>query len=120
MSAPNTLMPASKPFRDRYAGRPTPGPTRETASGRELEADGDARAERILSRVRRIPEGRVMTFGDIDPQAPVVSLAYKSARHDGQNAFVLLGRLQSLERRVVKGAKVQHVKDPIDQQLNGR
>ncbi len=61
---------ASTPFRDRYQGRPTPAPTRTSASDRELEPDGDAREERILSRVRRIPEGRVRTFGDIDPQAP--------------------------------------------------
>jgi methylated-DNA-protein-cysteine methyltransferase-like protein len=30
----------------------------------------DARTERILSRIRRIPTGQVRTYGDIDPQAP--------------------------------------------------
>jgi methylated-DNA-protein-cysteine methyltransferase-like protein len=30
----------------------------------------DPRTERILSRVRRIPKGRVRTYGDIDPKAP--------------------------------------------------
>ncbi len=28
------------------------------------------RTERILSRIRRIPKGRVRTYGDIDPGAP--------------------------------------------------
>jgi alkylated DNA nucleotide flippase Atl1 len=32
--------------------------------------DDEPRAERILSRVRHIPRGRVGTYGDIDPQAP--------------------------------------------------
>jgi alkylated DNA nucleotide flippase Atl1 len=30
----------------------------------------DVRAERILARVRAIPEGFVQTYGDIDPAAP--------------------------------------------------
>jgi alkylated DNA nucleotide flippase Atl1 len=30
----------------------------------------DARRERILERVRAIPEGFVRTYGDIDPRAP--------------------------------------------------
>jgi methylated-DNA-protein-cysteine methyltransferase related protein len=30
----------------------------------------DARAARILARVREIPEGFVRTYGDIDPAAP--------------------------------------------------
>ena len=30
----------------------------------------DARTERILTRIRRIPRGRVATYGDIDPRAP--------------------------------------------------
>jgi alkylated DNA nucleotide flippase Atl1 len=33
-------------------------------------ADSRARAERILARVRAIPEGFVQTYGDIDPGAP--------------------------------------------------
>lgn len=32
-------------------------------------SDG-ARAERILARIRAIPEGFVATYGDIDPRAP--------------------------------------------------
>jgi alkylated DNA nucleotide flippase Atl1 len=30
----------------------------------------DSRTERIVSRVRAIPEGFVRTYGDIDPRAP--------------------------------------------------
>jgi len=30
----------------------------------------DARTERILVRIRRIPRGRVATYGEIDPRAP--------------------------------------------------
>jgi methylated-DNA-protein-cysteine methyltransferase related protein len=30
----------------------------------------ESRTERILSRVRAIPEGFVRTYGDIDPRAP--------------------------------------------------
>ena len=30
----------------------------------------DARAERILARIRAIPEGFVRTYADIDPRAP--------------------------------------------------
>jgi DNA-binding HxlR family transcriptional regulator/alkylated DNA nucleotide flippase Atl1 len=50
---------ASKPFRDRYEGRPVP-----------LGAGRDAKTERILGRVRDIPPGRVRTYGDIEPRAP--------------------------------------------------
>jgi methylated-DNA-protein-cysteine methyltransferase related protein len=30
----------------------------------------DARTERILTRIRKIPRGRVATYGEIDPRAP--------------------------------------------------
>jgi methylated-DNA-protein-cysteine methyltransferase related protein len=33
----------------------------------ELSAD---RAERILARIRRVPEGHVTTYGDLCPEAP--------------------------------------------------
>jgi methylated-DNA-protein-cysteine methyltransferase-like protein len=33
-------------------------------------ADTESRRERILARVREIPEGFVATYGDIDPAAP--------------------------------------------------
>jgi hypothetical protein len=46
--------------------------------------------------------------------------AYESASDDGHDAFVLLWRLQSLERRVVKAAEMQQVKDPVPQQLVSR
>jgi methylated-DNA-protein-cysteine methyltransferase related protein len=37
----------------------------------EMSADGsDSRVERILARIRAIPEGFVRTYGDIDPGAP--------------------------------------------------
>ena len=49
---------ASQPFRDRYRDRPSPTPM--------------SRAERILDRVRAIPEGSVRTYADIDPKAPRV------------------------------------------------
>ena len=62
--------------------------------------------------------GFVVDRPDIDSKATVVRLAYESASDDGHDAFVFLGRLQSLERRVVKDAETQQVKDPIDQQLD--
>ena len=57
----------------------------------------DARTERILTRVRGIPRGRVATYGDIDPRAPrlvgrVLSLVqedlpwYRVVRADGSLA----------------------------------
>lgn len=49
----------------------------------------------------------------------VVSLACESTSDDGYDAFVFLGRLYGLEGRVVKGAEVQHMKDPITNQLDG-
>jgi alkylated DNA nucleotide flippase Atl1 len=33
-------------------------------------ATGETRSERIVERVRAIPEGFVRTYGDIDPRAP--------------------------------------------------
>jgi methylated-DNA-protein-cysteine methyltransferase-like protein len=38
--------------------------------GRAAQSAGDARRERIISRIRAIPEGFVQTYGDIDPSAP--------------------------------------------------
>ena len=35
-----------------------------------VRPDSRSRAERILARVRAIPEGFVQTYGDIDPAAP--------------------------------------------------
>ena len=64
---------ASKPFRDRYAGRPGPRAVpaaRPKEQEAEPKAKDDPRIQRILSRVRRIPEGRVQTYGDIDHDAP--------------------------------------------------
>ena len=55
---------------------------------------------------------------DIDPKATVVSLAYESASDDRHDAFVFFGRLQRLERRVVKAVEMQHMKDPITQELH--
>jgi DNA-binding HxlR family transcriptional regulator/alkylated DNA nucleotide flippase Atl1 len=56
---------ASKPFRDRYRGRRAV----ETAPARRSTSSADRR-ERILARVRRIPEGEVATYGEIDPKVP--------------------------------------------------
>jgi alkylated DNA nucleotide flippase Atl1 len=55
---------ASKPFRDRYQGRP--GPNTSARGGRE------SRTEQILERVRAIPRGSVRTYSEIDPEAPRV------------------------------------------------
>jgi len=60
----------------------------------------------------------VVDSPDIDAKATVVRLAYESASDYGHDAFVFLGRLQRLERRVVKAAEMQHVKDPITQELD--
>jgi methylated-DNA-protein-cysteine methyltransferase related protein len=44
---------------------------RRTASARRGDVDAaPSRTERILERVRAIPEGLVQTYGDIDPAAP--------------------------------------------------
>ena len=58
---------ASQPFRDRYQGRPRPNSTRADTGHDAGDSD---RAERIRSAIRRVPNGRVATFGDIDPEAP--------------------------------------------------
>ena len=43
----------------------------------------DARASRILARVRAIPKGFVQTYGDIDPRAPrLVGHVLATAPHD--------------------------------------
>ena len=54
---------ASKPFRDRYEGRP--GPSNQAHSR-------ESRSARILERVRAIPRGSVRTYSEIDPEAPRV------------------------------------------------
>ena len=35
-----------------------------------VESDGESRIAGILERIRRIPRGRVQTYGGIDPEAP--------------------------------------------------
>jgi methylated-DNA-protein-cysteine methyltransferase related protein len=45
--------------------------------------DQDARRQRILERVRAIPEGFVRTYGDIDPRAPrLVGLVLSQTQED--------------------------------------
>jgi methylated-DNA-protein-cysteine methyltransferase-like protein len=39
-------------------------------SANRVGPEPDSRTERILARIRRIPTGRVRTYGDIDPVAP--------------------------------------------------
>jgi len=39
-------------------------------SRRQEPVDRASRAERVVERVRAIPEGYVRTYGDIDPRAP--------------------------------------------------
>jgi DNA-3-methyladenine glycosylase II len=46
-------------------------------------AKDDGRSERILSRVKRIPRGRVRTYGDIDPDAPRLVGRVLATVHDG-------------------------------------
>src|SRR5436190_11213764 len=47
-----------------------------------LVADGESRRERILARVRAIPEGYVRTYGDLDPGAPRFAGLVLSESHD--------------------------------------
>jgi DNA-binding HxlR family transcriptional regulator/alkylated DNA nucleotide flippase Atl1 len=69
---------ASKPFRDRYRGRPHAEATATRRSGSSLD-----RRQRIIARVRRIPEGEVATYGEIDPKAPrFVGRALRDAPDD--------------------------------------
>jgi alkylated DNA nucleotide flippase Atl1 len=42
----------------------------DVPSGAGTESGPDARAHRILTRVRAIPEGFVQTYGDLDPASP--------------------------------------------------
>jgi methylated-DNA-protein-cysteine methyltransferase-like protein len=51
-------------------------PERPPPSARE------PRTERIIERVRAIPEGYVRTFGDIDPAAPRLVGRILATRHD--------------------------------------
>ncbi len=43
-----------------------------------------ARRERIIARIRSIPEGFVQTYGDIDPSAPRL-VGHVLATHDGDD-----------------------------------
>jgi alkylated DNA nucleotide flippase Atl1 len=61
---------ASRPFRDRYQGRPGPHSAQDAEASGRATAPPDSRSERILSRVRRVPSGCVASYGDIDPEAP--------------------------------------------------
>ena len=57
---------ASQAFRDRYVDSPRVQPPAGGTTG----ARAEARAERILAKVRRIPRGRVESYGEIEPGAP--------------------------------------------------
>jgi methylated-DNA-protein-cysteine methyltransferase related protein len=47
------------------------------------EVSASARTDRILARVRAIPEGFVATYGDIEPRAPrLVGHVLATAPHD--------------------------------------
>jgi DNA-binding HxlR family transcriptional regulator/alkylated DNA nucleotide flippase Atl1 len=71
---------ASQAFRDRYADRPR---VQAPAGGTGAPARAEARAERILAKVRDIPRGRVETYGEIEPRAPrVVGRVLRDAGHD--------------------------------------
>jgi alkylated DNA nucleotide flippase Atl1 len=60
-----------------------------------------SRSERILERVRAIPEGYVRTYGDIDPRAPrLVGLVL--SREDG---VVPWHRVVRADGSLAKGAK---------------
>jgi methylated-DNA-protein-cysteine methyltransferase related protein len=43
----------------------------------------DSRTERIVARVRAIPEGFVRTYGDIDPRAPRLVGHVLATTHEG-------------------------------------
>jgi methylated-DNA-protein-cysteine methyltransferase-like protein len=58
----------SRPGPEIALGGSRPGPG--IAFGEASQDDPAARAERIIARVRAIPEGFVQTYGDIDPRAP--------------------------------------------------
>jgi methylated-DNA-protein-cysteine methyltransferase related protein len=49
---------------------------------RRPQIDREPRTERIVARVRAIPEGYVRTFGDIDPAAPRLVGRILSTHHD--------------------------------------
>jgi alkylated DNA nucleotide flippase Atl1 len=57
------------------SGHPSPGNDADAAERR-------ARCERILARVRAIPEGFVQTYGDIEPGAPRLA-GHVLATHPG-------------------------------------
>src|SRR4029450_820762 len=90
-------------------------PTVEHASQHVRPVGHDA----VDTKAQQSPHRRFLVDRpDVNPKTTVVRLAYESAGDYRDDVLVLLGGLQSLEGRVVKGAKVQHVEDPIDQQLN--
>lgn len=47
-----------------------------------LVTEGETRRDRVLARVRAIPEGLVRTYGDIDPGAPRFAGYVLSEGHD--------------------------------------
>jgi len=50
--------------------------------GQGLVSPASASAQRVLDRVRSIPEGRVTTYGDLSPGAPRFAGAVLSDCHD--------------------------------------
>jgi methylated-DNA-protein-cysteine methyltransferase-like protein len=65
-----------------------------------MASPAEARTERILDRVREIPEGYVRTYGDIDPAAPRLVGLVLSAAHD-----VPWHRVVRADGTVPKGAR---------------
>jgi methylated-DNA-protein-cysteine methyltransferase related protein len=51
-------------------------------SRRPDSADRASRTERVVERVRAIPEGYVRTYGDIDPRAPRLVGRILATTHD--------------------------------------
>jgi methylated-DNA-protein-cysteine methyltransferase related protein len=47
-----------------------------------MNPKADTRTQRIVDRVRAIPEGYVRTYGDIDPRAPRLVGRVLSTTHD--------------------------------------
>jgi alkylated DNA nucleotide flippase Atl1 len=57
-------------------------PPRPRRAPNPQPADQDSRAERVIERVRAIPEGYVRTYGDIDGSAPRLVGRILATTHD--------------------------------------
>jgi alkylated DNA nucleotide flippase Atl1 len=78
------------------------------------------RSERIVERVRAIPEGFVRTYGDIDPRAPRLVGLVLSMTHDGDLPWQRVVRADgslakgARQRELLIGEGVPMVGDRVD------